>query len=222
MQVYDAVVRLCNVYIKLVSAGCVLFTNWQAKFLCDPTRKVCAFIKFGSGDGCTQLKGRRDEEGEEDVSTIIPRLAKFMETCLEEWLKYIDRKRDDYHHLNFFTIDQMVILQKQLVLMGGETDPSDLIYPLLSIVKHDCTKMDLIGALRKAKVDVSDKEAELEMIIAENEEDKESDESDEEGTVKAKTIAKFISEIMNSGYTEQLARAALRKGIDPEEIDEGT
>nr|XP_022293483.1 E3 ubiquitin-protein ligase rnf213-alpha-like isoform X1 [Crassostrea virginica] len=221
--VYDAVVRLCNVYIKLVSAGCVLFTNWQAKFLCDPTctRKVCAFIKFGSGDGCTQLKGRRDEEGEEDVSTIIPRLAKFMETCLEEWLQYIDRKRDDYHLLNFFTIDQMVILQKQLVLMGGETDPSDLIYPLLSIVKHDCTKMDLIGALRKAKVDVSDKEAELEMIIAENEEDKESDESDEEGTVKAKTIAKFISEIMNSGYTEQLARAALRKGIDPEEIDEG-
>ena len=168
------------------------------------------------------MKGRRDEEGEEDVSTIIPRLAKFMETCLEEWLKYIDQKRDDYHHLNFFTIDQMVILQKQLVLMGGETDPSDLIYPLLSIVKHDCTKIDLICALRKAKADVSDKAAELEMEIAENGENEESDESDEEGTLKAKTIAKFIHEMMNSGYTEQLAKEALKKGIDPEEIDEGT
>ena len=199
-----------------------MFTNWQAKFLCDPTRNVCAFVRFGSGDGSTQLKGRRNKKQGEDESTIIPRLAKFMENCLEEWLKYIDRKRDDYHLLNFFTIDQMVILQKQLVLMGGETDPSDLIYPLLSIVKHDCTKMDLIGALRKAKVDVSDKEAELEMEVAEHEEDRETDESDEEGTLKAKAITKFISELVNSGYTEQLAREALRKGVDPEEIEDGT
>ncbi|XP_061169263.1 E3 ubiquitin-protein ligase RNF213-like isoform X1 [Saccostrea echinata] len=216
-SVFDAVVRLCNVYIKLVSSGCVLFSNWQARFLCDPERRVCAFVKFGSGEGCTQLKGRKTEE--EDVSTIIPRLAKFMENCLEKWLKYIDQKRDEYHHLNFFTIDQMVILQRELVLMGGEVEPNDFIYPLLSIVKHDCTKMDLIGALKKAKGDVSQKEAEQEVEMTEDEVEDAGDSDDESQT---KAIAKFISAIMDSGYSEKLAREALRKGmIDPEEIDEG-
>eukprot|EP00105_Crassostrea_gigas_P007930 XP_011422347.1 PREDICTED: E3 ubiquitin-protein ligase rnf213-alpha isoform X2 [Crassostrea gigas] len=217
--VLDAVIRLCNVYIKLVSSGCVLFTNWQAKFLCDPARKACAVVRFGSGEGCTQLKGRRNEE--EDITTIIPRLAKFMEVCLEEWLKYIDHKRDEYQHLNFFTIDQMVILQKELVLMGGEVEPSDYIYPLLSIVKHDCTKMDLIGALKKAKSDVTQKEAEQEIEMEDNEEEEEDVDPSEEGNVKAKAIAKFIAEIVNSGYTEILAKQALKTGIDPAEIDEG-
>lgn len=202
-----------------MSSGCVLFTNWQAKFLCDPARKACAVVRFGSGEGCTQLKGRRNEE--EDITTIIPRLAKFMEVCLEEWLKYIDHKRDEYQHLNFFTIDQMVILQKELVLMGGEVEPSDLIYPLLSIVKHDCTKMDLIGALKKAKGDVSQKEAEQEIEMEDNEEEEEDVDPSEEGNVKAKAIAKFIAEIVNSGYTEILAKQALKTGIDPAEIDEG-
>ncbi|XP_062591685.1 E3 ubiquitin-protein ligase rnf213-alpha-like, partial [Saccostrea cucullata] len=214
--VFDAIVRLCNVYIKLVSSGCVLFTNWQARFLCDPERNVCAFVKFGSGEGCTQLKGRRSEE--EDVSTIIPRLAKFMEFCLEEWLKYIDQKRDSYPHLNFFTIDQMVILQRELVLMGGEVEPNDFIYPLLSIVKHDCTKMDLIGALKKAKGDVSQKEAEQVVEMTEDEEEDKVDSDDESQT---KAIAKFISAIMDSGYSEKLAREAMKRGIDPDEIEEG-
>ncbi|XP_056014152.1 E3 ubiquitin-protein ligase rnf213-alpha-like isoform X2 [Ostrea edulis] len=216
--VFDAVVRLCNVYIKLVSSGCILFANWQAKFLCDPERTVCAFVRFGSGEGCTQLKGRRNEE--EDISTTIPRLAKFMEICLKEWLKYIDQKRDEYHHLNFFTVDQMVILQRELVLMGGEIEPSDFIYPLLSIVKHDCTKMELIGALKKAKVDVSQREAEQEVEMAEEEKDEDID-SDGENQLQATAITKFISAITDSGYPERLAREALRKGIAPDEIDEG-
>ncbi|XP_061169274.1 E3 ubiquitin-protein ligase rnf213-alpha-like [Saccostrea echinata] len=217
--VYDAIVRLCNVYIKLVSSGCVLFTNWQARFLCDPERKVCAFVKFGSGEGCIQLKGRRSED--DDVSTVIPKLAKFMENCLDEWLKYIEQKRDEYHHLNFCTIDQMVILQKEIVLMGGEVEPSNFIYPLLSNVKHDCTKMDLIGALKKAKGDVFQKEAEQKAELEENVEEEELD-SDNENQAKATAIAKFISAIMDSGFSEKLAREALSKGmIEPEEIDEG-
>lgn len=217
---FDAIVRLCNVYIKLVSSGCVLFTNWQARFLCDPDRKVCAFIKFGSGDGCTQLKGRINEG--DDISTIIPKLANFMEECLEEWLKYIDHKRDEYQHLNFFTIDQMVILQKELVLMGGEVEPSNYIYPLLSIVKHDCTKMNLIGALKKAKDDVLHKKAETVIKMEDSHEEEEDVDRDKEGIIKTTAVATFIEEIMNSGYSEILARTALKKGISPENIGEGT
>ncbi|XP_062615790.1 E3 ubiquitin-protein ligase RNF213-like, partial [Saccostrea cucullata] len=202
IEIFNAVVRLCNVYIKLVSSGCVLFSNWQARFLCDPERKVCAFLKFENGEGCIQLKGRKTKE--EDIKTTIPRITKFMEKCLENWLNYIEQKRDEYHHLNFFTIDQIVILQRELVLMGGEVEPNDFIYPILSIVKHDCAKMDVIDALMKANIEVSKKEDEVKSAVMEN-----------------SAVAEFVSEMMKSGFSETSAKKALRAGIDPTEIDEG-
>lgn len=70
---------------------------------------------------------------------MIPELAKFLETCLEEWLRHIKDKRKTYLHLNYFTVDQLVILQRELVKIGTEEQPSLLIYPLLSAVKENCT-----------------------------------------------------------------------------------
>lgn len=107
--------------------------------------------------------------------------------------------------------------------MGGEVEPSNLIYPLLSIVKHDCTKMDLIGALKKAKGDVSQKEAEQEVVMDDNEEEEEEEDvdPDEEDNTKAIAVAKFIEEIVNSGYSDKLAKEALKSGLDPDNIEEG-
>jgi len=61
-----------------------------------------------------------------------------MESCLEEWLEHIKQKRKTYIHLNYFTVDQLVILQQELVKMGSEDEPSKHIYPLLSAVKANC------------------------------------------------------------------------------------
>ena len=47
LQVFDGVKRLSSVYIKLYDAGCVLFKTWQASFLCDPEKPVCAILDFG-------------------------------------------------------------------------------------------------------------------------------------------------------------------------------
>jgi len=70
---------------------------------------------------------------------VIPQLANFMEACYEDWLRYIKAKRQEYLHLNFFTVDQLVILQRELVKCGTEEQPSHLVYPLLSAVKQHCT-----------------------------------------------------------------------------------
>ena len=48
-QVFDGLKRLSIVYIKLYDAGCVLFKTWQASFLCDPYKPVCAMLDFGQG-----------------------------------------------------------------------------------------------------------------------------------------------------------------------------
>ncbi|KAK3585587.1 hypothetical protein CHS0354_036774 [Potamilus streckersoni] len=150
MLVFDSVMRLANVFIKLNSAGCVLFRHWQTKFVCDPSRPVCAFIEFGQG--AKSLKGRKTPK--DDVISVISKIAKFMENCLDKWLDHINQKRSKYFELNYFTTDQLVILQQELVKVGPNQDLDIRIYPLLSAVKENCTYKDLVDAMKKATKDL--------------------------------------------------------------------
>ncbi|XP_033741838.1 E3 ubiquitin-protein ligase rnf213-alpha-like [Pecten maximus] len=208
--ILDSVVRLANTYIKLVSSGCVLFSEWKARFLCDRSRKACSFITFGTGDNVNSLKGRKATE-DDDVSSIVPRIAKFMEKCYDQWLQYIADKRDKYYELNHLTIDQMVILQKELVKVGTEQEPSKLIFPLLSAIKKDCSMSDLISAMKTAKREVENMDEIRDEEMSETSSDKEMEEGEEE--------ALFIQEVVKTGFTVELAKKALHH-FKADEIDE--
>ncbi|XP_021363666.1 E3 ubiquitin-protein ligase rnf213-alpha-like isoform X2 [Mizuhopecten yessoensis] len=199
-MILDSTVRLANIYIKLVSSGCVLFSEWKATFLCDRKRPACAFITFEKGNKVPVLKGRKATE-DDDVSSIVPQIAKFMEKCYEEWLKYIADKRDEYYELNYLTIDQMVILQRELVKVGTDEEPSKLIFPLLSGIKKDCSMSDLISAMKAAQREVES------MDEDEDEEMPEISSVVEMGEKEKELI--FIKEVMKIGYSEALARNAL-------------
>ncbi|XP_063403574.1 E3 ubiquitin-protein ligase rnf213-alpha-like [Mytilus trossulus] len=231
--ILDGVVRLGNIYAKLVEEGCVLFSQWHFKFLCDRGRLACAFIYFGYGEDRHTLKGRVDESSQ-DVSAIILKIAKFLEQCHENWLRYIDEKREKYYCLNFFTIDQMVILQQELVKIGSNQEPSALIYPLLSAVKQGCTREDLVKAMSAAKDDVEqmdrqrreEKETkDSDEIIQGQEEEEETKDSDEavienvEESDEIKT-RKFIQKIVTAGYNMELAKEGL-KNVEPDDINGG-
>ncbi|VDH93225.1 ubiquitin carboxyl-terminal hydrolase 34 [Mytilus galloprovincialis] len=215
MLILDSVVRLGNIYTKLVAEGCVLFSQWHVKFLCDRTRKACAFINFGFGEDKHTLKGRIDDTNE-DVSSIIPKLAKFLEQCHKKWLDYIDERREKYYLLNFFTVDQMVILQQELVKLGTEVEPSVLIFPMLSAVKQGCTKEDLVRAMSSAKEDVDKLDSQREEQMEEENQAEAMDAENEADDVK---ISKFL-EVMTKSYPIELVREAL-KHVSPDDIDEG-
>ncbi|CAG2192039.1 RNF213 [Mytilus edulis] len=217
VDILDGVVGLGNIYVKLVEEGCVLFSQWHVKFLCDRGRLACAFIYFGYGEDRHTLKGRVDESSQ-DVSAIIPKIAKFLEQCHENWLRYIDEKREKYYCLNFFTIDQMVILQQELVKIGSNQEPSALIYPLLSAVKQGCTREDLVRAMSAAKEDV-------EQMDRRRQEEEETKESDEEVMVEVEEpdeikTSKFLQEMITAGYNMELAKEAL-KNVGPDDVDGG-
>ncbi|KAL3881511.1 hypothetical protein ACJMK2_027943, partial [Sinanodonta woodiana] len=209
MLVSDSVMRLANVFIKLNSAGCVLFKHWQAKFLCDRSRSICAFIEFGQG--AKSLKEKQTKK--DDVTTVIPKLANFMKTCLDEWIGHISQMRSKYFELNYFTTDQLVILQQELVKVGPKHDLDIRIFPLLSAVKENCTYEDLVDAMRKAsdgmEMDEECKEMECteEVEVASNE-------------IKEEDRQAFIAEIIKSGFSDKLAKAALRH-VKPDQITEG-
>lgn len=142
--------RLGSIYVKLISDGCVLFSHWRIRIVCDPDSTVCAFVLFGSDEDSQAIRTSIDEKIN-DVSLVIQELARFLEQCHNKWLDYIDQTRDKYFGLTYFTIDQMVMLQKELVKVGSEAVPSPLVYSLLSAVKRGCTKDDLTIAVSSAK-----------------------------------------------------------------------
>ncbi|XP_052062678.1 E3 ubiquitin-protein ligase rnf213-alpha-like isoform X2 [Mytilus californianus] len=215
MWILDSVERLGRFYSKLVTEGCVLFSHWHVKFLCDRECKACAFINFGSEGDRQILKGRVDEANK-DVSDIIPQLARFLEQCHNKWLEYIDHTRDKYYCLNNFTIDQMVILQQELVKLGSDKEPSALIYPLLSAVKQGCTKDDLVKAMTAAKSDIDNvkEERKTEMETTDSDQILVDEEPED---VK---VQKFIEEMASAGYSPVIAREAL-KHVESDNIDEG-
>ena len=192
-QILDGIVRLSKTYIKLILDGCVLFNCWKANFLCDDAREACVILDFG--ENSEQLKGNRRNHPLEE---FINALANVFENCHTEWLKYLSDKRDQYLELNFFTISQLVFLQKELIKIGTDVEPSDLIFPLLSLIKPECSMSDIQQAMQKAKDEVFQME-ETEEVASDME---------DAPVEKEETEQHFIQELINAGYSEQLAQAA--------------
>lgn len=209
-------VRLGNIYTKLVAEGCVLFSDWQVKLLCDKRCVACALINFGSGTEI--LKGRQD--GEKDVIDIIQQLAAFMEHCHARWRDYIDQKRDKYYSLNHYTIDQMVILQQELVKIGTEKELSPFIFPLLEAVKKDCSIVDIREAITAVRLEVFGGGEEDNDEVREEEEVTHDLDSEPMDEPEDTSIAQFIKEMETAGYTQALALKALEH-CQPEDIDAG-
>ena len=183
---------------------------FKVKFRCDRNSTTCAFISFGIGNTKRTIRGKLDATNR-DVSVFIPKIAKFLENCHVRWLDFINQKREENYILNFFTIEQMVILQEELVKMGFDDETSDLVYPLLSGIKQGCTRGDLVEAMNVASLELKGKDLEnqeLNAVVSEEVAE----------TEVAKT--RFIEEIMDAGNSKALAMEAL-KHFSPDQIDDG-
>ncbi|XP_019643756.1 PREDICTED: E3 ubiquitin-protein ligase rnf213-alpha-like [Branchiostoma belcheri] len=149
VEVFNGVSRLGNVYLRLRRTGSVLFDRWTCLLFCNPERKVKAIIDFGFGS--STLSGT-----EEDLVTEVTNLAKFMESCLQGWLEFVDFKRGVYPELNNFTTEQIVVLRRQLAnALNGEVASSQAIL-LLDSVKTLCTANDVQEAF--SMIDLDDDE----------------------------------------------------------------
>ncbi|XP_053396015.1 E3 ubiquitin-protein ligase rnf213-alpha-like [Mercenaria mercenaria] len=150
-MIVDGFTRMGIIYTKLCTAGCFLFKNWTARFHCDPdlNKGVCVVLQFGFENVDQQLQGRMTKTG--DILDMILDIAKFMEVCFAEWLLYIKEARRRCSELNHFTNDQLFILQKELGKVGTDSEPSELVYPMLSFLKDNCSPGDLLEAMADAQ-----------------------------------------------------------------------
>ncbi|XP_070197743.1 E3 ubiquitin-protein ligase rnf213-alpha-like isoform X2 [Littorina saxatilis] len=204
VSVMDSVERLVKTYIQLCHDGCLLFLNWTVKFFFD-TRGVCCIVEFFQGEvTARQLKGKQESHTLEDY---MAKVAHFLDSSLDSWLKYVADQRNTYGDLNMFTMDQLVFLQGQLAMLELG-DVSCHVFPLLSSLLPGCSVDTLQAALVQAvSMDFEQTELEDEEESADNEE--------------AKKAAAFIRHMQENSFSKQLAVRALQEGLDPTDFVEG-
>ena len=226
-QILDGVTRLGSLYIRICNAGCCLFHHWKAIFYCDPNKKMLAQVKFGK-EG-QHIFGGWKKGAKNGVSGYINDLCMFMEDCLNEWLEHIARQRVESYYLNYYTTEQLVILQNELPKINTDiAHISKNIYPLLSLVKKDCTLENVKNAIHDAFRRMEDMERKATAAACGDgkEDDETATEVDEDAEVQEElqlqqeTAKKFLREMEDSGFPHKLAVLALKK-FGPENIEEG-
>ncbi|CAC5418097.1 RNF213 [Mytilus coruscus] len=215
LEIFEALKNLGDIYSKLLASGCVLFSNCQIEFRCDPNSVVFIFISFGEKNDKHIIRGERQKilAGLEELNdcSFIRKIVEFFEDCLQEWQRFIEGKREKYLLLNNFTIKQLVILQKELANIGKGKDASRMIFPLLSTIRNDCIQGDILDAIHKARNDIHEKESK---ILVTGDCKKQTLDS------QVELVESFISNMVEAGFEEYVALEAL-KHVQAGDIAEG-
>ena len=66
------------------------------------------------------------------------KIATRMELCFTSWLDHVDAHRTEYPELNYFTTEQLVILQHEFSKLQENQEPSKKIYPMLHNISQNC------------------------------------------------------------------------------------
>lgn len=164
------------------------------------------------------VKGTNSPENNEEckithsnVNEYIRTIADFMENCYEEWIVYIAGKRKVFYPLNFYTVDQMVLLQEEIAKYRNGNQTTQFLCPLLSIVKSKCLLYP----------DLDDAINEVQQELLASEQTSKMDERDRNTHTDA--ISKFLQVAEEAAISRKHAlRAIESKEFDIEDTDAGT
>ena len=158
IQIFDNVCRLANVYIKLMSTGCLFFKNFLAKVYCDQSNKLSrsshATVNISILSGLAPLKL---ENKQEETLKSLNGMRLFFENCLDFWVNHVNTIRDSYMLINYYTTNQVVYLQQvlgEILAESGQCEEFHVLqaFALLSFIRDDLDKSKLVAAYAELKL----------------------------------------------------------------------
>ncbi|XP_064641334.1 E3 ubiquitin-protein ligase rnf213-alpha-like isoform X1 [Lineus longissimus] len=194
-EIFEGVTRLAKAYIRICSAGNILFQDWVSTLICKLTTKNNIRVDFHL------KKGILMEKNQGQLTQQIHNLADFMESCLQDWQEYLVRQRGKYPQLNHFTTAQIVLLRSEFATVTS-ADVKSLTYNMLHSVKTNARREDLIGAVRAAH-----NYLEAKASPQKEEEDTEMPEEPSENLLDLK------ERLIGAGFSEKLACLAIRENV---------
>lgn len=157
---------------------------------------------------------QHDEDSQNAYSNVneyIRKIADFLESCYEEWIDYIAGKRKVFYPLNFYTVDQMVLLQEEIAKYRNGNQVTQFLGPLLSVVKFHCSlNPDLDDAINKVQENLLAREQTSEM------------ENESEKNTHTDAIREFLQVAEGTGISRKHAlRAIQSQEFDIADTDAG-
>ncbi|XP_064641333.1 E3 ubiquitin-protein ligase rnf213-alpha-like isoform X2 [Lineus longissimus] len=194
-EIFEGVTRLAKAYIRICSAGNILFQDWVSTLFCNLTTKNNIRVDFHLEKGILM------EKNQGQLTQQIHNLADFMESCLQDWQEYLVRQRGKYPQLNHFTTAQIVLLRSEFATVTS-ADVKSLTYNMLHSVKTNARREDLIGAVRAAHDYLEAKAS-----PQKEEEDTEMPEEPSENLLDLK------ERLIDAGFSEKLACLAIQESV---------
>ena len=124
LKIFEGIVNMAHIYIVLIKTGNILFRNWTATVYCNDKSNFTARINFGVKSENQNIFANRKKE--KTTINSLNKTIQFLKKASDEWLGHIEEKRYDFSTLNFFQIDQIVMLRKYLANFIQKTNSSNL------------------------------------------------------------------------------------------------
>ncbi|XP_076118531.1 E3 ubiquitin-protein ligase rnf213-alpha-like [Alosa pseudoharengus] len=205
VEVLEQILHAGELLIKLTEAGHILFTDWALTAYCFEKHEVKVRIDFGLTGMTITGHGKLLEE--------LTGVCKSMQDCLEKWLTYTTKHRDEYYFLNYFTAKQLVTLCCSVANLRKDEEVATGVLNMLSFIKKNVTEKDLrdaFAAALKAPLLCSDR---LNLRSPQI----------QDYLVK---FPELIEYVVQAGYTEDAAKAAVmhckreEKDVEDFQVDE--
>ncbi|XP_048088902.1 E3 ubiquitin-protein ligase rnf213-alpha-like isoform X2 [Alosa alosa] len=188
VEVLEQILHAGKLLINLTEAGHILFTDWTLRAYCDEKHKVKVHIDFG-------LTGMTIT-GHGELLVELTGVCKSMQDCLDKWLTYTTKHRDEYYFLNYFTAKQLVTLCCSVANLRNNENVATGVLTMLSFIKKNVTEKDLRDAFTAALKTPLQKPAML--------------------NLRSPHIKDFLGKfpeiidyVVQAGYTEEAAKAAV-------------
>jgi hypothetical protein len=188
-----------DVYLDLIKTGNVLFKNWNATIYCDKDSINTMKVNFGLSNNSQNIFAMRKFEN----STIksINKTVKFLKDCHMEWLNHINDKYEEFIELNFFRIDQIVCLRKEMssfITSSNKNINYQQLFDLLFNINNSITRK----LLQEANKNALEKMYELTK--------KDTDSSNNPSEEKEVNNDKIIEELMDLEFSKKTILKAIK------------
>ncbi|KAI6652351.1 E3 ubiquitin-protein ligase [Oopsacas minuta] len=126
---FDLISEIATIVIQLIETGCQSLHNYEL------TSNVA-----------------------EDVRTLLEERS-ILSNKLKNWRQNLEEARDKHYFLNYYTISQLVSLQKGIVSFTSDREDSDLeqLYHLLGLINQEVTMEEIQQALKVIGINCNDR-----------------------------------------------------------------
>ncbi|XP_030632563.1 E3 ubiquitin-protein ligase rnf213-alpha-like [Chanos chanos] len=205
VEVLEQILHAGELLIKLTEAGHILFTDWALRAYCDDKHAVKVHIDFGLTGMAIQGHG--------ELLVELTGVCKSMQDCLDKWLTYTTKHRDEYYFLNYFTAKQLVTLCCAVANLQKNEEVPTGVLNLLSFIKKNVTEKDLRDAFTAALKTPLQNSSSLNLRSPQIQD-------------YLVTFPEIINYVVQAGYSEDAAKAAVmycksgEEGVEDFQVDE--